>query len=66
MSAKSPEDLARERIREAKRHRSTRLNLSDLGLQTVPATSGEFLWLCPIHYKVFDPGLPKIPWETGR
>ena len=31
------------------------------GLRRVPTKSGEFLWLCPAHYKEFDPGLPILP-----
>ena len=31
------------------------------GLRRVPTKSGDFLWLCPAHYKEFDPGLPILP-----
>jgi hypothetical protein len=30
-------------------------------LRRVPASSGEFLWICPDHYAEYDPGLPSIP-----
>jgi hypothetical protein len=32
-------------------------------LRRVPTKSGEYLWLCPRHYREFDPGLPKVPQE---
>ena len=25
--------------------------------------TGDYLWLCPKHYRVYDPGLPKLPRE---
>ncbi len=31
------------------------------GLRRVPTDSGDFLWLCPDHYKDFVPELPVIP-----
>lgn len=30
------------------------------GLRRVLAFTGEYFWVCPRHYKEFDPGLPKI------
>jgi hypothetical protein len=30
-------------------------------LRRVQAPSGEFLWVCPDHYRSYDPGLPAIP-----
>ncbi|WP_432977721.1 COR domain-containing protein [Dactylosporangium sp. CA-233914] len=32
------------------------------GLKRVQAPSGEFLWVCPRHYSVYDPGLPVLPF----
>ncbi|MCX6828768.1 MAG: leucine-rich repeat domain-containing protein [candidate division Zixibacteria bacterium] len=31
------------------------------GLRKTPSPEGDILWLCPKHYKIFDPGLPKLP-----
>ncbi|MEV4831174.1 COR domain-containing protein [Micromonospora sp. NPDC049257] len=30
------------------------------GLRRVVAESGDFLWICPEHYPVYDPGLPEL------
>jgi hypothetical protein len=30
------------------------------GLRQTTAPEGDILWLCPKHYKVFDPGLPDL------
>lgn len=30
-------------------------------LRRVQVASGEFLWVCPLHYDQYDPGLPTIP-----
>jgi hypothetical protein len=31
------------------------------GLRRVNTSSGEFLWVCNIHYPEYDPGLPRLP-----
>jgi len=31
------------------------------GMRRVQAPSGELLWVCPIHYREYDPGLPTLP-----
>ena len=31
------------------------------GLRRVQAATGDFLWVCPDHYREYDPGLPVIP-----
>ena len=31
------------------------------GLRRVQSPSGDFLWVCPIHYIEYDPGLPPVP-----
>jgi hypothetical protein len=31
------------------------------GLQRVLTKTGDFLWLCPTHYREYDPGLPVLP-----
>jgi hypothetical protein len=31
------------------------------GLRKTMSPEGDILWLCPEHYKIFDPGLPKLP-----
>jgi internalin A len=31
------------------------------GLRRVQNPSGDFLWVCPIHYTQYDPGLPAVP-----
>ena len=31
------------------------------GLRRTLAPTGEFLWLCPEHYRVYDPGFPTLP-----
>lgn len=31
------------------------------GLRRVHTTSGEFLWVCDVHYREYDPGLPRLP-----
>ncbi|WFE40262.1 COR domain-containing protein [Micromonospora sp. WMMD998] len=30
------------------------------GLRRVVSESGDFLWVCPDHYSVYDPGLPEL------
>ena len=30
-------------------------------LRRVLTPTGEYLWLCPTHYREYDPGLPKLP-----
>ena len=30
-------------------------------MRRVQAPSGELLWVCPIHYREYDPGLPVLP-----
>lgn len=35
------------------------------GLRRVQAPSGELLWVCPLHYPEYDPGLPAIPGEQS-
>ena len=30
------------------------------GLCKTMSPEGDILWLCPTHYKIFDPGLPKL------
>jgi hypothetical protein len=34
------------------------------GLRRVQAPSGDFLWVCPEHYREYDPGLPTIPYPA--
>ncbi len=31
------------------------------GLRRVLTPSGDTLWLCPTHYREYDPGLPVLP-----
>jgi internalin A len=31
------------------------------GLRRVLNESGQYLWVCPIHYDIYDPGLPELP-----
>jgi GTPase SAR1 family protein len=31
------------------------------GLRRVQAPAGDILWVCPLHYPEYDPGLPRIP-----
>jgi internalin A len=31
------------------------------GLRRVFLPSGDFLWICPLHYAQYDPGLPLVP-----
>lgn len=31
------------------------------GLRRVQAATGDFLWVCPDHYRGYDPGLPVVP-----
>jgi internalin A len=31
------------------------------GLRRAGTATGDFLWLCPTHYKEFDPGIPVLP-----
>jgi Leucine-rich repeat (LRR) protein len=31
------------------------------GLQRRQAASGDFVWICPEHYRSYDPGLPEFP-----
>jgi internalin A len=31
------------------------------GLRRVQYPSGDFVWICPIHYPEYDPGLPDLP-----
>jgi hypothetical protein len=31
------------------------------GLRRVLSNTGDYLWLCPAHYSVYDPGLPVLP-----
>ena len=31
------------------------------GLRRVQSPSGDFLWVCPVHYTEYDPGLPSVP-----
>jgi internalin A len=31
------------------------------GLRRVLAATGDFLWVCPDHYREYDPGLPVVP-----
>jgi internalin A len=31
------------------------------GMRRVQDASGDFLWVCPMHYPEYDPGLPNIP-----
>lgn len=31
------------------------------GLRRVQAATGDFLWVCPDHYREYDPGLPVVP-----
>jgi internalin A len=31
------------------------------GMRRVQAPSGDFLWVCPDHYREYDPGLPTVP-----
>ena len=31
------------------------------GMQRVQAASGDFLWVCKMHYHEYDPGLPTLP-----
>jgi hypothetical protein len=35
------------------------------GLRRVQAATGDFLWVCPDHYRGYDPGLPVIPQNQG-
>ena len=30
------------------------------GLRKVRTKTGDYLWLCPEHYKIYDPGIPKL------
>jgi hypothetical protein len=30
-------------------------------LRRALAPTGEYMWLCPMHYRVYDPGLPVLP-----
>jgi hypothetical protein len=30
-------------------------------IRRVQAPSGELLWVCPVHYREYDPGLPTLP-----
>ncbi len=30
------------------------------GLRRMLATSGEYLWICPMHVEEYDPGLPDV------
>jgi internalin A len=30
-------------------------------MRRVQAPSGDLLWVCPVHYPEYDPGLPKLP-----
>jgi internalin A len=34
-------------------------------LRAVRAPSGEFLWVCPGHYRQYDPGLPDLPTQAS-
>jgi internalin A len=31
------------------------------GMRRVQAPSGDLLWVCPVHYPEYDPGLPALP-----
>jgi internalin A len=31
------------------------------GLRRVTDSSGDYLWVCPDHYREYDPGLPRLP-----
>lgn len=31
------------------------------GLRWVLTPEGDYLWICPPHYREYDPGLPKLP-----
>ena len=31
------------------------------GLRRVLTPEGDYLWICPPHYREYDPGLPKLP-----
>jgi len=35
------------------------------GLRRVQAPAGDILWVCPLHYPKYDPGLPRIPDGRG-
>ena len=30
-------------------------------LRRVLSATGDYLWVCPTHYRVYDPGLPVLP-----
>ena len=30
-------------------------------MRRVQAPAGDLLWVCPVHYKDYDPGLPTLP-----
>jgi len=36
------------------------------GLRNTISPEGDILWLCPEHYKIFDPGLPTLEDLQGR
>jgi internalin A len=31
------------------------------GMRRVQTSSGDFIWVCPDHYREYDPGLPTVP-----
>ena len=33
-------------------------------LRMVTTKTGDILWVCPKHYKVYDPGLPTLPEQV--
>jgi hypothetical protein len=34
------------------------------GMRRVVTPSGDVLWVCPEHYREYDPGLPVLPYDT--
>jgi hypothetical protein len=30
-------------------------------MRRVQAPAGDLLWVCPVHYREYDPGLPMLP-----
>ncbi|MBC8869683.1 MAG: hypothetical protein H8E44_09715 [Planctomycetes bacterium] len=35
-------------------------------LRRVLTPTGDYLWLCPTHYREYDPGLPVLPTSSDE
>jgi internalin A len=61
---KSPEEIAEERIEEARKSKATKLDLSNLGLTELPTSIGQLTELRELY--VFDNQLTSFPETIGQ